>query len=419
MNWPENIHVYRVGGAVRDRLLGMTPKENDFVVVGATPEMMTERGFNAVGKDFPVFLHPETKEEYALARTERKQGHGYTGFSIHAAPDVTLEQDLERRDLTINAIAEPVSPMPSQELVDPFNGRRDIEQRVLRHVSPAFAEDPLRVLRVAKFAARLAHLGFNVAPETMELMRELVQSGEMAHLVPERVWQETREALLSPAPQAYFRVLRECGALKVLFPELDALFGVPQPEKWHPEIDTGLHTLLVLEQAVKLTDSLPSRYAALVHDLGKGTTPEHVLPSHHGHEERGVKLVERFSERLRVPNDCREAGVAVSRYHTHVHRALEIRPETFFKVIEKIGALRRPERLDDFLDACEADARGRTGLENRPYPQAERFRQAFAAAQSISASDLDLEGLEGPAIGKALREARIAAIRDALPPRET
>ena len=410
MEWPAGVRVYQVGGAVRDRLLGIEPKEIDYVVVGATPGDLEQRGFTAVGKDFPVFLHPQTKSEYALARTERKSGHGYKGFSFHSAPEITIEQDLERRDLTINAIAEDMDG----NLVDPYGGVNDLEQRILRHVSPAFVEDPLRVLRVAKFAARLKPFSFSIAPETLELMRELVESGELEHLVPERVWAETREALLCDAPQEYFRVLRDCGAMKVLFPELDALFGVPQPEKWHPEIDTGVHTLLVMEQVAKLTASLPARYAALVHDLGKGTTSKDTWPSHRGHEERGVKLVERFSERLRVPTECRETAIAVSRYHTHVHRAKEIRPETFFKVLEKSGALRKPGRLPDFLDACEADARGRTGLEDQPYPQAGLFRSAFDAATSTGTDDIDMEGLEGPAIGKALREARINAIARAL-----
>ena len=406
----QGLRVYVVGGAVRDSLLGIPPREHDWVVVGATPEMMKERGYRPVGKDFPVFLHPETKEEYALARTERKSGHGYHGFTFHATPDVTLEQDLERRDLTVNAIARDTTG----DLIDPFGGAADIEQRILRHVSPAFSEDPLRVLRVAKFAARFHHLGFRIAEETFALMKDMTASGELDHLVPERVWQETRAALTSAEPQVYFAVLRDCGALNVLFPEIDRLFGVPQPEKWHPEIDTGVHTLMVLEQAVKLTDSLPARFAALVHDLGKGTTRAEILPSHHGHEERGVKLIAGLCERLRVPNDCRQLAELVSRYHTHVHRAAEIRPDTLLKVLESVRAFQQPERFDDFLLACEADARGRTGFEDRDYPQADRYRQAFRAAAAISAANVDTEGKSGPAIGEAIRRARMDAIRNAL-----
>ncbi|MBW3567262.1 MAG: multifunctional CCA addition/repair protein [Proteobacteria bacterium] len=404
------MRVYAVGGAVRDGLLGIKPRENDWVVVGATPELMRERGFVPVGKDFPVFLHPETKEEYALARTERKSGHGYHGFVFHATPDVTLEQDLERRDLTINAIARDVHG----DLVDPFDGANDIDARVLRHVSPAFGEDPLRVLRVAKFAARFHHLGFRIADETFALMREMSSSGELDHLVAERVWQETRSALSSAEPQTYFSVLRSCGALAVLFPELDRLFGVPQPEKWHPEIDTGVHMLLVLEQVTRMTDSLPARFAALVHDLGKGTTPQAVLPSHHGHEQRGVKLIAQLCDRLRVPNDCRQLGELVSRFHTHVHRAKELKPSTMLEVLESTRALQQPERFEDFLLACEADARGRTGLEANPYPQADMFRKAREAAAAINAADVDTEGRSGTAIGEAIRRARINAIKEAL-----
>lgn len=408
--WPDTVAIYRVGGAVRDRLLGITPKENDWVVVGGTPEMMIERGYRAVGKDFPVFLHPQTNEEYALARTERKSGHGYTGFTFHASPDISIEQDLERRDLTVNAVAE----NEHGHLVDPFGGAADIKARVLRHVSPSFIEDPLRVLRVAKFSARFSAYDFSIAPETLALMQELSASGELDHLVPERTWQETREALLGPAPHDYFRVLRDCGALAVLFPEVDALFGVPQPEKWHPEIDTGIHTLMSLEQIVALSDSLPARYATLVHDLGKGTTSADILPSHHGHEDRGIALVEHFSDRLRVPNDCRDVAIAVCRFHTHVHRAKQLKGKTFYKVLEQIGALRQPGKLGDVLAACEADARGRTGLEADPYPQADLFRRALAAAQAVTTADIDTSTLKGPAIGEALRKARIHAIESAI-----
>ncbi|HEX7047893.1 MAG TPA: multifunctional CCA addition/repair protein [Gammaproteobacteria bacterium] len=402
------MRIYAVGGAVRDELLGITPHERDWLVVGATPELMTERGFTPVGKDFPVFLHPETKEEYALARRERKSGHGYHGFTFYAAPDVTIEQDLERRDLTINAIARDANG----DLIDPFNGAADIDARILRHVSSAFAEDPLRVLRVAKFAARFHHLGFRIAAETLALMREMSAGDELDHLVAERVWQETRAALESAEPRVYFSVLRECGALKILFPEIDQLFGVPQPPKWHPEVDTGVHTLLVLDQVSRMTDSLPARFAALVHDLGKGTTPKDVLPSHHGHEQRGVKLIAQLCERLRVPNDCRQLAEHVSRFHTHVHRAEELKGSTMLEVLEKTRALQQPERFEDFLIACEADARGRTGLENRPYPQADLFRRALAAARSVRSEDVNTEGKTGPAVGEAIRKARIAAIKE-------
>lgn len=409
---PGDVRVFAVGGAVRDSLLGIAPREYDWVVVGATPELMRENGYVPVGKDFPVFLHPETKEEYALARAERKSGHGYHGFTFHATPDVTLEEDLERRDLTINAIARDVAG----NLVDPFGGVADLNARILRHVSPAFCEDPLRVLRVAKFTARFHALGFHIADETFELMRGMSASGELDHLVPERVWQETRAALLNKFPRVFFSVLHECGALNVLFPEVDRLFGVPQPSKWHPEVDTGLHTLLVLDQVAQMTESLPARFAALVHDLGKGTTPRDVLPSHHGHEQRGVKLIAQLCERLRVPNDCRQLGELVSRFHTHVHRARELKPSTILEVLESTRALQQPERFEDFLIACEADARGRTGLEKKPYPQANIFRAALAAAAMINAEDIDTAGKSGPAIGEAIRRARVTAIREQIAP---
>ena len=401
---PDGARRYLVGGVVRDELLGRPAKDRDWVVVGTTPEAMQQAGFLPIGKDFPVFLHPETREEHALARTERKTAPGYKGFVFHAAADVTIEQDLARRDLTINAMARD----EDGQLIDPFDGRADLEQRQLRHVSEAFVEDPVRLLRVAKFAARLE--GFEVATPTRELLAAMVESGELDALVAERVWQELSGALLAARPARFFEVLRDCGALQTLFPEVDRLFGVPQPEKWHPEIDTGVHTLMVLEQIAALTPELAPRFAALAHDFGKGTTPQAHWPSHRGHEERGVKLIEAFCQRWRVPNDCCELAVLVSRWHTHVHKAFDIRPDTALRVIEAVGGLRRPERFEAFLLACEADARGRTGLEDRDYPQAERMRQALRAASPISASDVPAT-LEGKAIGEAIRHERINAIK--------
>lgn len=400
------MQIYLVGGAVRDQLLNLPVRERDWVVVGATPDDMLARGFRQVGKDFPVFLHPDTGEEYALARTERKSGKGYYGFEVYAAPDVTLTADLERRDLTINAIAQ----APDGERIDPYGGRADLEARVLRHVSAAFEEDPLRVLRVARFAARFAALGFAVADETLDLMRRMVASGELDTLTPERVWRETRRALETERPDIYFRLLRECGALAVVFPEIDALFGVPQPPKHHPEIDTGVHILMVLRQAVRLTDDLPVRFAALVHDLGKADTPADVLPSHHGHEARGAKHVDALCRRLRIPNELRELGVLVARYHLHCHRADQLRPETLLKLLEDADAFRRPARFEQFLLACEADARGRKGLEDRPYPQPDYLRGALKVAGAIEGRQLADEGYAGAELGRRLRELRRAAI---------
>ena len=397
---------YLVGGAIRDRLLGVEPNTRDWVVVGATPEEMASRGYRPVGRDFPVFLHPENNEEYALARTERKSAPGYRGFVIHAAPDVSLEEDLSRRDLTINAIAEDADGT----LIDPYGGQKDLEARVLRHVSPAFLEDPVRILRVARFAARFAGLGFTVADETIALMRTMVENGEANALVPERVWQETVRALGTTHPQVFFEVLRACGALAVIFPEIDRLFGVPQPPKHHPEVDTGIHTLMVLEQAARLSEDTQVRYAALVHDLGKGTTPADVLPKHHGHEQRGAKLVRELGARLKVPRDYTDLGERVARYHLHCHRALELKPSTLIELFEALDAFRRPERFQQYLLACEADARGRTGLENRDYPQAEFLRKALDAANTVTAAPLLEQGLSGVKLGNALREARIAAV---------
>ncbi len=395
--------VYQVGGAVRDRLLGRPVSDRDWVVVGATPEELIARAYRPIGRDFPVFLHPETHEEYALARTERKTAPGYQGFVFRSSPEVTLEDDLRRRDLTINAMAE------DQEgrLIDPYGGRADLAAGILRHVSPAFVEDPVRLLRIARFAARL---GFRVADETLALLREMVAAGEIDALVPERVFAELERALREPEPRRFFEVLRACGALDVLFPELARLWGVPQPARYHPEIDTGLHTLLVLDQATRLSPDPRVRFAALVHDLGKGTTPSEQWPSHRGHEERSVASIHALCDRYRVPNDYRDLAVAVARYHGHCHRALELRPGTVYKTLAALDVLRRPERLDGFLRACEADARGRAGLADRPYPQAEFLRRASSAARAVGTEPLLERGLSGEALGRELERLRIEAI---------
>ncbi len=395
---------YLVGGAVRDRLLGMPDSDRDWVVTGATPEQMKTLGFRQVGSDFPVFLHPESNEEYALARTERKSGHGYGGFEFRFDPHITLEDDLVRRDLTINAMAEDENGM----LIDPHGGRRDLEERKLRHVSPAFAEDPLRVLRVARFAARFAGMGFTVADETMALMQQLAGSGELGHLVPERVWQETRRALMEPAPDVYLRVLRACGALRVVFPEVDALFGVPQRADYHPEIDTGEHLLLCLQQAARMNLSANARVAVLLHDLGKGITPAHVLPSHRGHESTGVPLVKALCDRMRASRQERELAVLVCREHLLCHTARQLRDETVLKLLERADATRRAERFAEYLAACEADARGRLGLADAPYPQARYLYEVAEALRAVRPADID--GLDGRQIQRALREARLAAI---------
>jgi tRNA nucleotidyltransferase (CCA-adding enzyme) len=405
----KHVQIYLVGGAVRDELLGYPFYEHDWVVVGATPEQMLAAGYQQVGKDFPVFLHPKTKEEHALARTERKNGKGYTGFSVYAAPDVTLEQDLQRRDLTINAIAKD----SNGNYIDPYNGRHDIAQKILRHVSDAFAEDPLRVLRVARFYARYAHFGFTVADDTMALMRQLSSSGELQTLSPERVWQETAKALTSQSPAAYFKLLYDCGALQALMPELFALWGVPQPEKWHPEIDTGIHTLLVLEQAAMMSDRLDIRFAALVHDLGKGVTKAELLPSHHGHEYTGLTLIEQLCQRLRVPNDCRELALLVCESHQLVHKARELKPATVLKLFNNIDLWRKPQRLADILSCCQADLRGRTGFEQADYPQADYLQQLAQAARAVNVRDIVASGIQGAAIGAALQQARLDAINTA------
>jgi tRNA nucleotidyltransferase (CCA-adding enzyme) len=401
------MQIYLVGGAVRDELLGLPVRERDWVVVGARPEELQARGFKPVGKDFPVFLHPQNGEEYALARTERKTGPGYRGFETLFSPDVTLEQDLERRDLTINAIAKDPD---GGGLIDPFGGQRDLSERVLRHVSGAFVEDPVRVLRVARFAARFAPLGFKVAPETLDLMREIAARGELDALVSERVWQETQRALEMPAPARFFEVLREANALPIIFPELHALFGVPQPEQWHPEIDTGVHTLMVLEQAAKLSDDPVVRFAALTHDLGKGTTPPSEWPRHIAHEQRGVALVEAMCDRLKIPNAYRELAALVSRYHLDAHRVTELRDSTLLEVLERLDAFRRPARFEQWVLACEADARGRKGLENRDYPQADHLRRARDTVAKVTLEPAERDGLDGPKIAEKLRKARLAAL---------
>jgi tRNA nucleotidyltransferase (CCA-adding enzyme) len=408
------METYLVGGAVRDKRLGLPVKDRDHVVVGATPEQMTARGFRPVGADFPVFLHPVTKEEYALARTERKSGRGYKGFVVHAAPDVTLEDDLRRRDLTINAMAETLDG----RLIDPFGGARDLEARRLRHVSPAFSEDPVRILRVARFAARFAPHGFTVADETMVLMRDMVASGEVDHLVPERVWTELVRALGEQMPSRFFEILRGCGALARLFPELEALYGVPQPPEHHPEIDTGVHVMMVVDQAARLSADVRVRFAALMHDVGKGTTPREQWPRHIGHEARSVELIEKFSERLRVPNDHRDLALLVARYHGLCHRFAELRPGTVLELLESLDGLRRPERVEQFAVACEADARGRTGFEARPYPQRADLSRALAAIRAVDttaiAASAAQTGITGEVLGARIREQRIRAIKATL-----
>jgi len=401
------MQTYLVGGAVRDKLLGLPVQDRDYVVVGATPEEMIAHGFKPVGADFPVFLHPETKEEYALARTERKSGHGYKGFKVYAAPDVTLEDDLRRRDLTINAMAED----EAGHLVDPYGGAADLRDGVLRHVSEAFAEDPVRILRVARFAARYAPRGFRVADETLALMRSMVKAGEADHLVAERVWAELERALGEERPSAFFWELRSCGALARLFPEIDRLFGVPQPSQHHPEVDTGVHVMLVLDAAARLSPDPRVRFAALVHDLGKGETPAVEWPKHVGHEERGAELVKALCERFRVPNEYRDLGVISARFHALCHRVAELRATTLVDTFEAIDAFRKPARVGMFVLACEADFRGRTGFEDRPYPQGALFREAFEAAQGVNTAAVASGIKDGAEIGRRIRDARVAAVK--------
>lgn len=399
--------VYLVGGAVRDKLLGLPVVERDWVVVGTTADAMIAEGYKPVGRDFPVFLHPQSNEEYALARTERKCGPGYTGFQFHADPSVTLEDDLARRDLTINAMAQD----EQGAIVDPFNGQQDLYAGLLRHVSDAFVEDPVRILRTARFAARYHHLGFQVAPETIQLMQAMVDNGEVDHLVAERVWKETSRALAEKNPEIFIQVLRECGALARIMPELDHLFGVPQRSEFHPEVDTGLHALLVLQQAARLSDSVDIRFAALIHDLGKAETPAEILPRHHGHEQRSLPLIMTLCRRLAVPKQTRELSLAVAEYHTHCHRVHELKPATLVNTLEALDAYRRPRRFQDFLTCCEADARGRTGFEEAPYPQARYFADALQASLSVEISDLMAEGFQGVELGSEIRRQRIEAVK--------
>ena len=404
--------IYQVGGAVRDALLGLPVHDRDWLVVGGTPEAMVAQGFTPVGRDFPVFLHPRTHEEYALARTERKSGHGYQGFTVYTSPDVTLEEDLARRDLTINAIAAPADWTGAEAVFDPYHGVADLHAKVLRHVTEAFAEDPVRILRVARFAARFTD--FSVAPETMALMQAMVQAGEVAHLVPERVWQEISRGLMQAQPERMFAVLRACGALAVLLPELDRLWGVPQRADYHPEVDTGLHTMLVLGQAVQQQAPLAVRWACLVHDLGKGTTPADVLPRHIGHEQRGAKPVRQVCQRLRAPSECKELAEPVASEHGNIHRRLDLSAAAVLRLLQRCDALRKPERFAQALWACECDARGRWGFEAAAYPQRGRLAQALAVALGVATGPIAAQavaaGKQGAAIGQAVDAVRVQAL---------
>jgi len=400
--------IYIVGGAVRDELLGRPNADRDYVVVGATPQAMQAAGYRPVGKDFPVFLHPKTHEEYALARTERKSGHGYHGFTFHAAPDVTLEEDLARRDLTINAMAKGADG----ELIDPYCGQRDLQAKILRHVGPAFAEDPVRILRIARFAARFSD--FSVAPETLALMRGMVASGEVDHLVAERVWQELAKGMMENKPSRLFDVLRDCGALARLLPEVDALFGVAQRADYHPEIDTGIHTMMVIDQSAHHRLPLPGRFAALTHDLGKAQTPPDILPRHLGHEERSFSLTETLSARLRVPNDCRDLALLMARYHGTIHRATELKASTIVSLFEKTDALRRPERFSQLLDACLCDYTGRLGWENKAYDSPQHLRTALAAVNAVEAGKIAAACSDKLKIPERIHAARVSAVKQAL-----
>nr|WP_202987522.1 multifunctional CCA addition/repair protein [Mixta mediterraneensis] len=391
-------------------MLNLPVKDKDWVVVGATPEAMLEQGYQQVGRDFPVFLHPKSREEYALARTERKNGKGYTGFVTWSAPDVTLEQDLQRRDLTINAIAQ----TEEGQLFDPYHGQRDIAERTLRHVSAAFNEDPLRVLRVARFAARFAHLNFRIADETQSLMRTMVESGELAALTPERVWKETEKALTSHNPQVYFQVLRDCGALNVLFPEIDNLFGIPAPAKWHPEIDTGVHTLMTLAMAAALSDSIEVRFATLFHDIGKALTPPEKWPSHHGHGPAGVPMVAALCQRLRVPNAIRDLALVVTEFHDIVHTIERQSADSLISLFDRIDAWRKPQRVEQMALTSEADARGRAGLESMAYPQGDYLRRAFALAQAVPTKAVIDAGFKGIEVREELTRRRITAVAEGI-----
>ncbi|QLB44357.1 multifunctional CCA addition/repair protein [Mannheimia pernigra] len=403
--------IYLVGGAVRDKLLGLPVKDQDFLVVGATSEQLIAQGFQQVGADFPVFLHPETKEEYALARQERKQGNGYNGFICDFSPEVTLEQDLIRRDLTINAIAQ----NENGTIFDPYHGVKDLENRVLRHISSAFSEDPLRVLRVARFAARFHHFGFSIAAETLDLMRNITESGELEMLTAERVWLETQKVFETNNPSIYFEVLRSVGALKVLFPELERLFGVPQPAQHHPEIDSGVHTLMVLEQATRLAKNAENPtallFAALCHDLGKGLTPKEILPHHYGHEVKGIQPTRELANRLKIPTEIKDFALLVTEYHTHCHKMAALRPETVIKLFNALDVWRKPKRFFDFLLACEADAKGRLTFENRDYPQAELAQKYYRAAMKIDVQQVIQDGFEKQGIREELNKRRGYAVK--------
>jgi tRNA nucleotidyltransferase (CCA-adding enzyme) len=404
----QTMKIYLVGGAVRDKLLNYPSTENDWVVVGGSPQQMIDQGYRPVGQDFPVFIEPKTGEEYALARTERKSGHGYQGFTFHTDPSIRLEDDLMRRDLTINAMAEDANGV----IIDPYGGQQDLHAKLLRHVSDAFTEDPLRILRVARFAARYHHLGFSIAPETMALMRQLVNSDELSYLVAERLWKETERALSERSPDIYIQVLRDCGALAKLLPEVDSLFGIPQRADYHPEIDTGIHTLMSLQQAAKLSPCSKIRFSVLVHDLGKAITPDHVLPSHKGHEERGLPLVKEVCDRFKVPNAHRQLAMVVTEYHLLCHKALELRPETILKLLKGLGALKSPQQLEDFLLCCEADARGRTGFEDRDYPSADYLRAAKQVVTDTDISDLLEANISGAEIGHELSLRQVANLAE-------
>ncbi|MFZ2856960.1 multifunctional CCA addition/repair protein [Acidovorax sp.] len=410
------MQIYMVGGAVRDKLLGRPVNDHDWVVVGATPQQMIDLGYLPVGRDFPVFLHPETREEYALARTERKSGRGYRGFVVQSSPDVTLEDDLSRRDLTINAIASSADGSSAEALLDPYGGARDLEQRVLRHVTDAFHDDPVRILRVARFAARFTD--FSVAPETMELMRSMVAHGEADHLVAERVWQELARGLMEEQPSRMFEVLRACGALAVVLPEVDRLWGVPQRAEYHPEVDTGVHLMMVLDMAARLQAPLTVRFACLVHDLGKGTTPADMLPRHIGHEQRSARLLQGLCERLRVPTECRETADVVAREHGNIHRSGDLGAAALVRLIERCDGIRKPARFGEILLACECDARGRLGFEEAPYPQRTRLRAALTAVQSVAtnaiASRAAESGVTGSKVGEMIHAARVQAVADWL-----